>query len=164
MRLVAGCVALLALSLVLVQALPASAAQYKPRAGETVDEKKGVALKEKAASLTAGDVTCTLTVSPDPVNNGQTFSYTVSYGGTGCVNGRIVETVRFYWTSSVPEFGEATIRKKMLFIDTGCLAASFENTLAPAALGINGKLNPQVEVRDWTGKLICTASTPMTVN
>ena len=109
--------------------------------------------------------TCSLSFSPSTITNSQQTSYTVSYGGTGCVSGQVVETVTLHWASTVSTFGEETVRKKLLTITGGCLGSSGEVLSAPTALGINGTVTAQVEVRDWTGtNLFCTATGTLTVN
>lgn len=161
--------------LALALSLPVQAqTRYEPRPGEKVDDEKGVAIRSATDVAPQGTTgrkalqnkatTCSLTFSPAAVNNGQTATYTVSYGGTGCVNGRIDEAVTLNWVSTVADFGELTVRKKRLFIPSGCLAASWEEVVAPSALGINGVVTAQLEVRDWTGStLICTATGTLTV-
>lgn len=161
MKLVACSTVVLALALTLAAQ---AAVPYKPKAGEKVDEKKGVAIGQKAAAA-AGPVTCTLTFNPATVTNGQVTNYTVTYGGGGCVNGQIVEAIWLYWPTTVAGFGELTIRKKMLTVQApGCLVASFEAVVAPSALGIKGAFKPTADVRDWTGKFICSATGSLTIN
>lgn len=160
MKLVACSIVVLILAL----ALGAQAAvPYKAKAGEKVDERKGFATRPKAAAAT-GSVPCTLTFSPATVANGQVTHYTVAYGGGGCVSGQIIESVWLHWPSTVADFGEVTLRRKSLNIQGGCLAASFEAVVAPSALGIKGAFKPMAEVRDWTGKFICSATGALTVN
>ncbi|HEX3126910.1 MAG TPA: hypothetical protein VH394_06245, partial [Thermoanaerobaculia bacterium] len=136
MKAVACSIVVLALALAAQAAIP-----YKVKPGEKVDERKGMAIRQKVAAAAAGPVTCTLTFSPATVTNGQVTNYSVSYGG-GCVSGQIVESIWLHWPSTVADFGELTVRKKMLNVSSGCLAASFEAVVAPSALGIKGAFKP----------------------
>jgi len=146
--------------------------QNDKKPGDQADKKRDAVIRPEpakrpgaAAGRTAlGAVTCTLTFSPASISNSQTSHYTVAYSG-GCVTGQIAETVTLHWTSTVSDFGELTVRTKMLNITAGCLATSGEVVAGPTALGINGTTTAQVEVRDWTGtNLICTASGTLTVH
>jgi len=148
--------------------------QSDKKSGDQVDKKRDAVLRPEPAkppgaaagrkgTLGLGVVTCTLTFSPASITNNQTSHYTVAYSGA-CVNGQIAETVTLHWASTVSDFGELTVRTKMLNIPSGCLGSSGELVAGPTALGINGTTTAQVEVRDWTGtNLICTASGTLTV-
>lgn len=126
----------------------------------------GVSGKAVRRETTKALSTCSLSFSPSTVTNSQQTSYSVIYDTTtSCVSGQIVEAVTIHWPSTVSTFGEETVRKKFLTIDSGCLGSSGEVLSAPTALGINGTVTAQVEVRDWTGtNLICTATGTFTVH
>jgi hypothetical protein len=163
--------------LALALSLPVQA-QWPPRElepGERLDEEIAVvtrsqgdlptqepagskALQEKAS------VTCSISFSPSLIGNSQQRLYSTSYGGTGCVTGKLVETVTWNWASIVSYYGEFQVQKKQFDI-TGCLASSGHVVSAPTGLGINGPTLVQFEVRGWPGNnLICSATTILTVN
>ena len=156
--------------LALALSLPVQAQwPYRPRPEEKVDTERSLAVRQEGVA-TPDDavgteaVTCSISFSPAVIMNGQASHYTISYGGTGCVNGRISEQVTLHWNATVPDYGELTEKDKRIFIPSGCLAASGDVVAAPSGLGINGPTTVQVEVRDWTGSvLICTATGTLTV-
>ncbi len=123
----------------------------------------GVMLSTAPAALAAGPTTCTLTISPNTATNGANISFTVSY--SPCLSVAETEIFTFPWASNLTGFTEVTVRKKIFKTSTGCVAASFENTIVPTATAIKGKFLADVIVRDTaTQALICTATATMTVN
>jgi hypothetical protein len=162
--------------LALALSLPVQA-QWPPRnlkPGETLDEKIAVVTRPQedpttedladAKALHEKAVTCSIFFSPSLISNSQQSFYSTTYGGTGCVTGKIVETVTWNWASAISYYGEFEIQKKQLDI-TGCLASSGHVVSSPTGLGINGPTLVNFEVRDWPGNnLICSATTILTVN
>ena len=158
---------ILACSILMVAlALPVGAQRWKYEAkpGEKVDERSGAAFRRATfEDLRGTPVTCTLSVQPATVSNGQMFTFVVSYNP--CVNVPQIETFTFNWKSTVSWFTETTTRQKIFRQSDGCVSASFDGTIAPTALGIKGELKPSVKVTNTlNGNLICTASTTLTVN
>jgi hypothetical protein len=158
---------ILACSILMVAlALPVGAQRWKYEAklGERVDEKSGVAFRRPTlGDLTGTLVTCTLSIQPATVTNGEMLTFIVSYNP--CINVPETETFTFNWKSTVSGFTETTTRQKIFRQSSGCVSASYESTIAPTALGIKGELRPSVKVTNsLNGNLICMAWTTLTVN
>ena len=108
-----------------------------------------------------GLITCTLSVSPSTVSNGEVFVMTVTYSPS--ISGDWVEKFSIFpWNSVSPTFNEITIRGKQ-FIGFGAVSASFESAVAPAATNINGVSTVNVDVIQ-SGATVCSASTTLTVS
>src|SRR5262249_9373651 len=147
-------------------ALPLSA--QAPPAAAPPDQAKatGVTLgtaPSGAAKKAVRRTRCALTLAPNPVTGGQSFSFSVAY--TPCLNAPQTEPFSFPWASMLPNFTETTVRQKIFKTSVGCVASSGENTLAPVAGAIKGTFTAKVTVRNTTTHVvICTATAQMTVN
>jgi len=159
--------------LALALSLPIQA-QWPPRElkpGEKLDEEIAVVTRPEgeqgladSKALQEKAVTCAIVFSPSLIGNSQQSFYSTIYGGTGCVAGKLVETVTWNWASAISYYGEFEIQKKQ-FETAGCLAASGHVVSSPTGTGINGPTIVNFELRDWPGNnLICSATTILTVN
>lgn len=161
--------------LALALSLPVQA-QWPPRElnpGETLLEEIAVVTRSEEDLTTPDDskasqekaITCSISFSPSLISNSQQSFYSTSYGGTGCVKGKLVETVTWNWASIISYYGEFQIQKKQLEISSGCLASSGHVVSSPTGTGIKGPTKVSFELRDWPGNnLICSATTTLTVN
>ena len=108
-----------------------------------------------------GSITCTLSVSPTTVTNGQVFEMTVSYSPS--ISGDLVEKFSVIpWPSLSPTFNEATLRGKQ-FVGFGAVSGSFESAVVPSATNIKGVATVNVDVTSG-GATVCSASTTLTVS
>lgn len=136
----------------------ASAAFETPARAQTADPGTGVVLDDGASGGPQPQVTCTLTVTPNVVTNGQVFTVQVNYSPS-IGPGSWTEKFTFNWPSISPNFDEKTVRSKM-FINFSGVSGSLETEVAPTATNINGTFPVKVKV---TGVSSCSASANLTV-
>lgn len=136
----------------------ASAAFETPARGQTADPGTGVVLDDSASGGPQPQVTCTLTVTPNVVTNGQVFTVSVDYSPS-IGPGSWTEKFIFNWPSTLATFDEKTVRSK-IFKNFGGVGSSFETEVAPTATAIKGTFPVKVKV---TGVATCSASANLTV-
>ncbi len=151
---------LLAMALVLVIVIPALAQdRIDPIAGSPIgdtyargyDYETGVALPEEGEEeMVEGVVALARTISlfvPATVNNGGTFSYSISY--SPAISGTWTEQVIFNWPSQCEYLKEKTTRIKK-FIAYGSVSGSSELVVVPSATCVAGTFEAKVIVTKGT--------------
>jgi len=151
---------LLAVALVLVIVIPALAQNWvDPIAGspigdtyaEEYDYETGVALPEEWDKEVEGVVALARTISllvPATVNNGATFSYTISY--SPAITGTWTEQVIFNWPSRCEYLKEKTTRIKKYIGYGGSAIGSSELVAVPSATCVEGIFEANVIVTKGT--------------
>lgn len=123
-----------------------------------IDTENGVILYD-GPPLVGEQISCTLGVVPDVLQNGQTFQFQVNY--SPYIAGTWQENFVFYWPSKTTVFDELTIRQKS-FVGQGPVDGSRESAITPTATNIAGTGLALVTVSGPTGP-VCSAFKLFTV-